>query len=57
MPTLSPPAKSVMVPDARGRFGPYGGRFVPETLMFALEELTKAYSEASQDPAFQAEYR
>ena len=57
MPTLSAPARSVQLPDARGRFGPYGGRFVPETLMFALEELTQAYSEASQDPAFQAEYR
>lgn len=57
MPTLSPPKESVMVPDVRGRFGPYGGRFVPETLMFALEELTKAYSEAKQDPSFQAEYR
>ncbi|WP_029631095.1 tryptophan synthase subunit beta [Zavarzinella formosa] len=57
MPTLSPPAKPAVVPDLRGRFGPYGGRFVPETLMFALEELTQAYAEASQDPAFQAEFR
>jgi len=44
------------VPDARGRFGPYGGRFVPETLMFALEQLDKAYREAKVDPAFQTEF-
>jgi tryptophan synthase beta chain len=40
------------VPDARGRFGPYGGRFVPETLMFALEQLDTAYRTAKTDPAF-----
>jgi tryptophan synthase beta chain len=45
------------VPDTRGRFGPYGGRFVPETLMFALEQLDRAYREAKGDPAFQAEFR
>jgi len=44
------------VPDARGRFGPYGGRFVPETLMFALEQLDRAYREAQADPAFLAEF-
>jgi tryptophan synthase beta chain len=44
------------VPDARGRFGPYGGRFVPETLMFALEQLDAAYREARADPAFNAEF-
>jgi len=44
------------VPDARGRFGPYGGRFVPETLMFALEQLDAAYREAKHDPAFQREF-
>lgn len=42
-------------PDAGGHFGPYGGRFVPEVLMAPLEELEKAYQEASADPAFQAE--
>ena len=42
-------------PDARGHFGPYGGRFVPEVLMAPLEELEKAYHEARLDPAFQAE--
>jgi tryptophan synthase beta chain len=42
-------------PDASGHFGPYGGRFVPEVLMTPLEELEKAYLEAREDPAFQAE--
>ena len=42
-------------PDERGRFGPYGGRFVPETLMPALEELESAYLLARNDPSFQAE--
>ena len=42
-------------PDAQGRFGPYGGRFVPETLMAAIEELERAYLEARDDPAFQDE--
>jgi tryptophan synthase beta chain len=41
------------VPDARGYFGDYGGRFVPETLMPALEELTAAYAEAMADTEFQ----
>jgi tryptophan synthase beta chain len=44
------------VPDARGRFGDYGGRFVPETLMFAVEQLSTAYRDARSDPAFQAEF-
>ncbi|MBX9585337.1 MAG: tryptophan synthase subunit beta [Gemmataceae bacterium] len=44
------------VPDVRGRFGPYGGRFVPETLMAALDQLDRAYREAQADPAFQAEF-
>ncbi|HWP37654.1 MAG TPA: tryptophan synthase subunit beta [Gemmatimonadales bacterium] len=38
-----------------GRFGPYGGRYVPETLMAALDELARAYDAAAADPAFQAE--
>lgn len=42
------------VPDERGRFGPYGGRFVPETLVPALDELETAYLAARQDAAFQA---
>ena len=43
------------LPDQRGRFGPFGGRFVPETLMAALEELEQAYLEARADPNFQKE--
>jgi tryptophan synthase beta chain len=42
-------------PDAQGRFGAYGGRFVPETLMPLVLELEAAYGEAGDDPAFQAE--
>src|SRR6266545_4267219 len=44
------------VPDVRGRFGPFGGRFVPETLMAALDQLDAAYREAKRDPAFQVEF-
>ncbi|MBZ9560212.1 MULTISPECIES: tryptophan synthase subunit beta [Modicisalibacter] len=44
------------LPDARGHFGPYGGRFVSETLSFALEELEKAYRDLRDDPDFQAEF-
>jgi tryptophan synthase beta chain len=40
----------------KGKFGPYGGQFVPETLMPALEELITAYDQARRDPAFQQEY-
>jgi tryptophan synthase beta chain len=39
-------------PDSQGHFGPYGGQFVPETLMVALAELEQAYDEANVDPAF-----
>jgi tryptophan synthase beta chain len=42
-------------PDARGYFGPYGGRFVPETLVAPIEELTEAYLSVRQEPKFQAE--
>ncbi|MEX2114178.1 MAG: tryptophan synthase subunit beta [Pirellulales bacterium] len=43
------------VPDAAGRFGAFGGRYVPETLTRALDELAAEYRKATQDPAFQAE--
>ena len=43
------------VPDARGRFGPYGGRFVPEALVAALDELDTEYRAAMADPSFLAE--
>ncbi|MDZ4797889.1 MAG: tryptophan synthase subunit beta [Bryobacteraceae bacterium] len=42
-------------PDAKGHFGPYGGRYVPEVLMAPLEELELAYAEARADNTFQAE--
>src|SRR5881296_4780882 len=42
-------------PDARGRFGEFGGRFVPETLMHPVEELERSYEAARGDPKFQAE--
>ena len=42
-------------PDERGHFGPYGGRFVAETLMGPLADLERAYREARADPAFHAE--
>ena len=42
-------------PDATGHFGPYGGMFVPETLMSALHELAAEYDRARNDPAFQEE--
>ncbi len=43
-------------PDASGHFGPYGGRFVSETLIFALDELAEAYQRLRKDPGFQAEF-
>ena len=44
-------------PDADGKFGPYGGRFVPDTLMAACSELEKAYAAARRDPAFWKAFR
>ncbi|MGV3488090.1 MAG: tryptophan synthase subunit beta [Tuberibacillus sp.] len=46
----------VIYPDARGRFGEFGGRFVPETLMYAVEELENAFEEAWSDPEFRETY-
>ena len=43
------------VPDARGRYGAFGGRYVPETLVAPLEELERAYAEARADQSFQEE--
>ncbi len=45
----------VSQPDSLGHFGEYGGRYVPETLMAPLEELTEAFSAAKADPEFQSE--
>jgi len=55
--TTNPASSSVsaLVPDAAGRFGPFGGRYVPETLTRALDELTAEYAKAKNDPQFQAE--
>ena len=47
--------KPMTLPDDRGRFGDYGGKFVPETLMAALLELEDAYREAKVSPGFQRE--
>ncbi|GAC1359868.1 MAG: tryptophan synthase subunit beta [Ktedonobacteraceae bacterium] len=46
-----------LYPDERGRFGPFGGKFVPESLMVALAELETAYDESRTDVAFQEELR
>ena len=43
------------VPDKNGRFGPYGGSYVPETLFYPLKELGDAYEEAKNDPSFREE--
>jgi len=48
-------SKTVELPDAMGHFGPYGGRFVPETLMVALNELTEAFEAARNDETFNLE--
>jgi tryptophan synthase beta chain len=44
------------LPDAAGHFGPYGGVFVAETLVHALDELKRAYERCKDDPAFRSEY-
>ena len=43
------------IPDSNGRFGPYGGSFVPETLSYPLQELNEAYESAKSDPSFREE--
>jgi len=43
------------MPDAEGHFGPFGGRYVPETLVYPLQQLEEEYWRAQQDPAFQQE--
>ena len=44
------------LPDARGHFGPYGGVFVAETLIRALDDLKAQYARYQRDPAFRAEF-
>ena len=56
--TIEPPTSQSGIqawPDARGRFGEFGGRYVPETLMGPVEDLDRAWQAARLDPAFQAE--
>jgi tryptophan synthase beta chain len=50
------PAELSPGPDVQGRFGPYGGRYVPETLMFALRQLTEQYEQAREDLEFQQQF-
>ena len=45
------------LPDEQGHFGIFGGRYVPETLMTALDELLVTYEQAKEDPAFQKALR
>ncbi len=52
---ISDPAVDTAVPDATGHFGPYGGRFVPEALVAAIDELTAAFHQTQADPSFRAE--
>ena len=49
--------ETISGPDVRGRFGDFGGRYVPETLMHPIEELERAYADARNDAAFQAEFK
>ncbi|SDI28612.1 tryptophan synthase subunit beta [Natribacillus halophilus] len=48
---------TVSYPDARGRYGKFGGKYVPETVMAALEELEAGFQEAIADPAFMTSFR
>ena len=48
--------QTASLPDAHGRFGPYGGSFVPETLMHALRQLNEHYEQARQDGHFQKQF-
>ena len=49
---IDKPAFGTRDPDARGYFGAYGGRFVPETLVAPIEELTRGYLAARADAVF-----
>ncbi len=55
-PIITSNQKTVSQPDDRGHWGVYGGRFVPETLMAPLEELTEAYERARRDEKFTEEF-
>ncbi len=56
MPIITDPAALMQLPDERGHFGPYGGRFVSETLMGALQDLERVYEQLSKDAEFQKEF-
>ena len=49
--------KSVELPDAQGHFGPFGGKYVIETLMPALDSLERLYEEVRNDPKFQSDLK
>eukprot|EP00898_Chlorokybus_atmophyticus_P002738 jgi/Chlat1/3465/Chrsp23S03665 len=51
----APTAEPLQRPDSNGRYGPYGGKYVPETLIFALTELEGVYAKAKDEPEFQKE--
>ena len=53
--TVAASSRQHLWPDARGRFGEFGGRYVPETLMHPVEELEQAYQATRSDAKFQAE--
>ena len=53
--STAPGSSSSQVPDASGRFGEFGGRYVPETLVYALDQLSTEYASACQDQAFHSE--
>ncbi|HKR80110.1 MAG TPA: tryptophan synthase subunit beta, partial [Nitrospira sp.] len=52
---MSTKKSTAAMPDRHGRFGSYGGRYIPETLMPALLELEREYAQAKKDQRFQAE--
>ncbi|TVR62414.1 MAG: tryptophan synthase subunit beta [Gemmatimonadales bacterium] len=56
MTDIATPAPTLPAADTRHRFGAFGGRYVPETLIAALDQLEEAYEEARTDPAFLAEF-
>ncbi len=53
----SPASSLTSVPDERGRFGEFGRRYVPETLMYALDQLTEAWQSARDDPEFDQQFK
>jgi tryptophan synthase beta chain len=55
--TVQFPAQGYNLPDAGGHFGPFGGKYAPEVLTPALDQLERAYNESKADPEFQATLR